>query len=179
VNQHGQADWQLDAGAGAKGPVFTGEAAVVSRRAPEGSEQFWQLSALNLASGSELWAFPMPTQPSNAPLAGSDGNIYIECYHGLAERKSAPWRSGIWAIDQRGQLIWQHDYRELSRLELLAVRDGELYGSVHEGSFKLDRDGEVILGLPELDGFPAILGPGPDGTVYAQREGELFVLREQ
>jgi outer membrane protein assembly factor BamB len=178
VNSRGRADWQLALGNGAKGPVFSGGAVVVSMRAPEGSEQFWQLSALSPRSGRELWHYGLPPEVNKVPLVGADGTIYIESYHGLAENKRAPYRSGIWAISAAGELIWQHDYREFDRLELVGVHDGELYARVYAGGFKLDPDGELVLGLPARDSWPELIGVGPDGTVYAQEDGVLSVLRE-
>lgn len=177
VNQHGKADWQVDVGTSIKGPVVTPMAVVISQRAPAGSDHYWQLSALSPASGRELWDYALPTEPNSTPIAGPDGTIYAACYYQPPENRSLPYHNGVWAIAGDGNLAWQRDFPVHDRIRPLFARDGQLFAAGWDGSFVLDSKGDIILGLPERDDFPEIIGPGPGKMVYAQREGELFVLR--
>lgn len=178
VNKRGRQAWQLSFGESAQGPVVTADAVVVGHRAPEGSEHYWQLSALRPADGRELWSYPLPPEIRCWPVAGDDGTLYAACYYQPPGNRALPNRHGVWALDGQGQLLWRSDFGVHANLKLLFARGGACYASIMDGSIRLGSDGDLTLGLPERDGFPLLLGPGPDGSLFAVREGELFMLQE-
>jgi len=178
VDRYGRRVWQLSFGERAQGPLFAAGAVVVGHRAPEGSEHYWQLSALRPADGRELWSYPLPPEIRCWPVAGDGGTLYAACYYKPPGNRALPNRHGVWALDGQGRLLWRTDFGVSTNLELLFARGGACYASIRDGSIRLSSAGVPDLGLPERDGFPLLLGPGPDGWLFAAREGELFALRE-
>lgn len=178
VNPRGAADWQLELGENPYGPAFISGAVVVAHRTPEEGDYAWLLSALNPRTGRARWQYTLPQQPIGPPVVGPDGVIYITCYYQPPGDRHQPYRCGAWAVSPSGELVWQRDFENVSRVKPLFVRGDKLYATSNNGDLILDADGAITSALPDSEDFPELLGPGPGGLLYAQQDGELIALRE-